>query len=346
MNHYQSQANSTTDLMSILLANFAINPYTDKLCLFVIIPISLLGTLFNLISFGIFCKKTFGDIPLFKYMRAYTLSSLIVSSSLIFSFYCSPYSIPELFLTYSTRIYDCKVPTYVTMFFFFYGNVLDIFINIERASYFSNGFKIFKKISPYTSCLILLLVCVLVNGPNYLLYDIVPDDKLSSLLRLCKLSEFTWSPLGKILLLMSFIIQGPVVMILVILTNIIAVISFRRFLKRKAEFHQNPHNKQEIKTKAQVKKTKKLENINKNLLLMTFYFSIFSVIYHVIQFSAQFVVTILKDVSSNWVSAWFVWITMFVISFKNFSNIFFFYRFNSKFRNYFLFCRKRRQLNK
>ncbi len=316
----QSQENSTFDLISILLTNFAINIYTDKMCLFLIIPMALLGTVFNLASFGIFCKKTFNDIHLFKYLRIYSFSSLIVSSSLIFSFYCSPYTFPVLFLTLSTRIFDCKIPSYVTAFFFFYGNVLDIFIKIDRAISFSNGFNRIKKISPYLICLILLLICVLINGPNYLLYDIVPDSEIPNLLRLCKLSKFTWSPMGKILLLMSFIIQGPAVLIIVIVTNVLAMVSYKRYLKRKNEVHQNSFKKREDESKAHAKKTKKEEILNKKLLFMTFYFSVFSVIYHIIQFSAQFVITIFKDVSSNWISAWFVWHVYYCIQkhFKHF----------------------------
>ncbi len=114
----QTKSNSTEDLRSFLLANLAINVYTDKLSLFLIIPMGIVGTVFNLISFSVFCKKTFGDVALFKYLRVYTFSSLIVSSSLIFSFYFSPYTLPELLLAYSTRIYACQLaPSYVTIFF-------------------------------------------------------------------------------------------------------------------------------------------------------------------------------------------------------------------------------------
>jgi hypothetical protein len=147
--------------------------------------------------------------------------------------------------------------------------------------------------------------------------------------------------MGKILLLMSFIIQGPAVLIIVIVTNVLAMVSYKRYLKRNNEVHKNSFKKREDETKAHAKKTKKEEILNKKLLFMTFYFSVFSVIYHIIQFSAQFVITIFKDVSSNWISAWFVWINMFIIAFKNISNIFFYYHYSIKFRNSLLFFRKR-----
>ena len=257
----QTKANSTIDLISSLLENLVVNKYTDKLFVYVIIPMASLGTLFNLISLVIFFKKSFKDVPLFKYMRVYTLASLIVALSLIFSFHFSPYTFPELLFAYSTRIFNCKiVPSYVTAFFFFYGNVLDIFINIERALCFSNGFKRFKKISPYVICLILLFLCVLINGPSYFLYDIVPDSELETVMRICSLSEFTTSDLGELLLIISYVIQGPVILIILIVTNIIAVISYRRYLKRKEEaHHRNSPRRSGVESGIQKKKKKKMK---------------------------------------------------------------------------------------
>jgi hypothetical protein len=117
----QSKSNSTApiDYTQMILANVQLNKYTDALHLYLIMPMGLFGSLFNLVSFMIFCKKSFDSLPLFKYMRVYTLASLIVSFSLIFMFYFAPYSFPALFLAYITRIYVCKiVPSFVTTFSF------------------------------------------------------------------------------------------------------------------------------------------------------------------------------------------------------------------------------------
>ena len=333
----QTKSNSTEDLRSILLANRPINVYTDKLCLFLIIPMGILGTVFNLISFSVFCKKTFGDVALFKYLRVYTFSSLIVSSSLIFSFYFSPYTLPELLLAYSTRIYACQLaPSYVIIFFFLYENVIDIFINIERALCFSNGFKRYKKISPYLICFILFFVCILINGPNYLLYDIIPDSELATKERICALSGFVLTPVGQLLLMISYIIQGPVVLGISVGTNLIAVISYRKFLKKKAQTRFTNNKNKDNETSA---KEKREEKMNRSLLLMTVYLNILSAIYHLIQFSAQFSLFIFF--LSNWLAAWFVFTGMFIFSLKSILNIFFYYHYNNKFKEALLFCVKK-----
>jgi len=50
---------------------------------------------------------------------------------------------------------------------------------------------------------------------------------------LCKPSDFSLSKLGKITLIISYNLEGPVTFILLILTNIIALNSYKKFNLRK-----------------------------------------------------------------------------------------------------------------
>ena len=327
----QTQANSTepNDLKTLLLANIQFNKYTDAFNIYLIVPSASLSTLLNLICFDIFRKKSFDSVPFFKYMRVYTLASFIVSLSLMFCFYFAPFTLPQFLLAYTARVFACKIfPSFVTAFFFFFENALEIFINIDRAVSFSSKFDRFKKISPYLISLILLLVCALINGPVFLLYDIVEDSELPKTLRLCRLSQFSKSYSGKLFLMISFVIQGPVVLVLVIATNVIAMVSYRRYLKRKTQANElQDLAHREIMTEEQ----KKNEKINKNLLFMTFYLSIFSVVNHSIQFSSQFVIFIFALQPS--VSAWFIFTYTLNFVLKNLMNIFFFYNYSNQFKN-------------
>ncbi len=338
----QSQSNSTApiDFTQMLLANLQVNKYTDALYVYLVVPMGSLGSLFNLLSFLIFCKKSFDTIPLFKYLKVYTLASLIVSVSLIFVFNLAPYTFPAVLLAYTTRIYVCKtLASFVTSFFFFFENTLDVFINLERALCFGTGFREFKKVSPYVISLLLFFLCVLINGPVYFVFDIVEDSQLPSVLRICKLTQFSKSSFGKLFLMISYMLQGPVLLICVIGSNIIALISFRRFLKRKAQLQaQTPI---ENETKAQKKKRIQDEKTNKKLFFMTFYLSIFSVLNHLMVFTSQFIIFILTMSPS--VTAWIVFIYIFNFAFKNLMNIFFFYNFNKKFKNSLLSYFKKSQ---
>ena len=226
----------------------------------------------------------------------------------------------------------CKLTqSYITLLLFFYQNTLDIFINIERALNFSTRFNSFKKISPYFICFICLIVCVIIHGPNYLLYNIVSDQDLYIKFRYCEKTAFTQSSLGRLLLIISYLVEGPVVLIAVIVTNIISMVSFLRFMKRKAQLNARRVSVNE--SKVEKRKREKDEKINRQLLFMTFYLSIFSILNHIIQITSQIVLFVLN--LSPTVGAWFIFLFAFVVAFKNFSNIFFFYHFNSQFRNSF-----------
>jgi len=325
------------DLIQLLVDSIQYNRYTQAIHQILILSMGSFGTVFNLVSFLIFCKKSFNSVPLFRYLRVYTFASFTGSLTLMSTFFLVTHSYQEVLLAYVTRLYACKIlPSFVNALLFFFENSLDIFINLERALCFSTRFQAIKKISPYLISFLLLILCALINGPVYFLYDIVEDSQLPIELKLCKLTEFTKSYLGRLLLVISFIIQGPVVLILVIATNIIALICFRRYIKKKRLL--NAHNTIENETEIQKKKRKQDEKETKKLFLLTFYLSIFSVLNHLMAFSAQFVVFI--AVLSPTVNAWFILIYTFAFAFKNLINIFFFSKYNRRFRNSLLVCFK------
>jgi len=70
--------------------------------------------------------------------------------------------------------------------------------------------------------------------PIDLAQTFTPDDQLYTRLRLCYLTSFAIKSDTQKLLLTSFIIEGPVVMILAIGSNILAYASYKAFMKRKS----------------------------------------------------------------------------------------------------------------
>ena len=321
-----------------LLSNAALNWYTDKINLYVIVPMGAFGAVFNLTSFVIFCKKSYMKLTLFKYMRVYAFVSLILSSSCIFFFSTAPYSLYKVALSYEARIFNCEITQPVIAGLFFYSNVLEIFINIERALCFRTGYERFKKVPPYIICLILLVVCAVVHSPNYFILEIVKDNELPEMLKYCKLTKFWASSLGKITLMICYILEGPVVVTLVVITNVISVISFKKYLKRKSNLRirtTQPSRNRNTENSEKKQIERKNEKRDKQLLYMTFNLSLFSIGVHIVQIVSLFIYVIYP--MSPTVSAWFVCCNTFVCVLKVFSNIFFFYRYNIRFRNS-LFC--------
>ena len=94
--------------------------------------------------------------------------------------------------------------------------------------------------------------------------------------------------------------EGPVVLIAVIVTNIISMVSFLRFMKRKAQLNARRASVNESELE---KRKRKDEKINRQLLFMTFYLSIFSILNHIVQISSQFVFVFNLSPS---IGAWFM----------------------------------------
>ncbi len=87
-------------------------------------------------------------------------------------------------------------------------------------------------------------------------------DQIFILYILCKPSDFSLAKLGKITLIIT--LEGPVTFILLILTNIIALNSYKKFNLRKELVDRT--NNIEMMSKGEIKK--KIENKDRKLMMM------------------------------------------------------------------------------
>jgi len=202
---------------------------------------------------------------------------------------------------------------------FFYGNCLDILMNLERALNYSNGYQNLKKISPYLICFIVLIICIIINLPSNLALTYTPDDQLYIKLTLCYTTTFATMPVTKVILIVSYIIEGPIVMILVIGSNILAYISYKSYMKRKQESMNN--NRSAELTEIEKRKQAKTEKMNKKLLMMTIYLTIFSIISHLIQFGSQLISSVFNSQINSILFGWSRLIFLFIAIFKHFFTI-------------------------
>ena len=259
-------------LNSLLLANLRTTYYSDALDLYLIVPMALIGTILNAISILILTRKTFKNINIFKIMLVYSITSLIVTFFLIFFFLYAPYILFELSISIIGRIYTCYLLNGIILLFFFYGNCLDIIMNLERALSFSNSYQKIKQTSPYLICFIALIICIIIHIPSDLAQAHIPDDQLYVKFRLCYTTAFATNPFTKMILILSYIIEGPIIMILVIGSNILAYTSYKSFMKRKQESTNN--NRSTELTESEKRKQAKIETMNKKLLMMAIYLTI------------------------------------------------------------------------
>ena len=145
-------------------------------------------------------------------------------------------------------------------------------------------------------------------------------------------SDFALSKLGKIILIISYILEGPVIFILLIVTNIIAVICYKKFNQKKELIERA--NNIEMLAEGEIKKKSKIEKKDRNLLMMTSYMSLLSIVTIFLQFTIQFSY-ITQSTSLNQKNlGWLLFASIFSIALKQFTSIIIYFNYKT-FRNKF-----------
>ena len=278
-------------LNSLLLANIRSTYLTDALYLYLMVPMAIIGTFLNMINIFILTKKTFTNINIYKIMIVYSLNSFIISFITIFSgLLFNPHILFDLSISEIGRIYTCYISTLIIPMFYFYGNCLDILMNLERALSFSSKYQKLKQTSPYLICFIVLIVCIIIHLPSDFSRNHVPNDQLYVTLRLCSITQFATASITQMILIVSYIIEGPIVMILEIGSNLFAYISYKSYMKRKEQLTINNNNGRSTElTESEKRKQAKTEKMNQKLLMMSVNLTLFSILSHIIQFLCKFI---------------------------------------------------------
>jgi len=188
-----SNSTDISYLNNLLLANMRTTYLIDALRLYLTTPMAIIGTLLNTISIMILSSKSFRNINYYKLMKVYNLISLLITFGSFFTFLFTPNILFELTISKIARIYCCNIMNYIFIMLFF-----------------------------YLICFIVLIICIIINLPSNLALTYTPDDQLYIKLTLCYTTTFATMPVTKVILIVSYIIEGPIVMILVIGSNILA----------------------------------------------------------------------------------------------------------------------------
>jgi hypothetical protein len=316
--------NATANSRLMFLSNVRSSWLQEIFTLCLIVPMGLIGTVLNLMSLSIFFKKSIRKIALFKYLIILSLVNSTIAFFLIFFFYYTYNIFYELALSINGRIFVSIGINDIILYFFFLGNLIEIMINIERALYFIEGYQKIKKISPYLISFFILVISLLIFTPNFLSIKMVPEDLIYVLYRVSMPTDFALSKIGKLVLIVCYILEGPVVFILLIATNIIAIISYKRFNKRKELIERA--NNIEMMAEGEIKKKNKIEKMDRKLMIITSYLSFISILAQLIQFTAQFFFFINTSLSSNTVG-WLIFASILSITLKQFGSIIIYYNY-------------------
>lgn len=311
----------------------------DSIYVFIVIPLTIAAFILNIVNFGIFCSKDFRHITAFIYLKFYVLNSLVLNVINFFNFVSmSPrYMSFNLSIGIISRIYRCKILSYVVTSFIYHRNILDCIIASERLANFlvDSRMKEMIKYSPNLINILWLICSFIVNAPTYFELTIKSDSEVDMVLysqnleliksfKICGRDEYFKTRPGQLILIAVFILRELATLIAHIIISILTLIYFKKYLIRRALVVTIQNHNEEFR-----RKNKAERNNEKKVTLMIFYFMSFSIICHSVSAALQ----ICLNLISNQIILYHLLLLNYLIySFKNASNFFFFYVFNNKFK--------------
>lgn len=224
---------------------------------------------------------------------------------------------------------------------------MSVLLNIERASSFTEHFKKFKNISPYSACLYLLILCAMINLPTHFLIDIASDSEVYSALKsfenvklfkgICLRNKNSLSSFGITATLFGFFVKGLLTLLLDIISNVLSIVYFKRYLKRKLASLQirelQTVSASVSHTAAQNFQLERIESMKRKQTTMTIYLTLFSIVVYAVELAANVIIYFFYK-NLNVLFA-FEFIIVFLTAFKQNMNFLFFYMFNTNFQHYF-----------
>lgn len=139
--------------------------HIDPIYLHLSIPFTVLGVLLNLICIYVLLKPQFSSKPIFKYLRAYVMSSLIICLSFLFLILTLENQFFEFTSSLMAKFVRCFVLMPILSIMYIYSSLMNILITLERIYIFRPNLNYTNKLSWKTVCLISLIVCIALNMP-------------------------------------------------------------------------------------------------------------------------------------------------------------------------------------
>lgn len=341
----------------------------DSLHIYLVTFLGTVGLFLNAISYMTFSRIKFHKRILKSFMKAYTFNTSVCCLIAIFNFTArSPRFVESITFSFIGGFFRCK-STQIVGALYFFSNVLDCLILLERlsnfvpkiANIFSNYFK------PSRVIFVSFICCVAISSPFLYDYDIRSSsefyDSINNINKIiqskepftfCGRNPFFKTKFGIIISGLVTIIRDLITLIIEIVLSILSIILFRRYLITKKKYFTNFNQinpnfindnnsiqNQNVDTTMNFEESngqpsrqlntlfKKTEKFNTNLTKMTIYLTFCSILLHLV----AAIITIFLILNDNSFTAHiFLLIIIGAYHLKFISNFFFFYRFNNNFK--------------
>ena len=300
-------------------------------------PFSCISILMNLITYIILRKKKFQSSKIFTYLRYNAFNSLIISLLLLTRFTVISYNFFDFTNTYGALVYACYFFLPFLSIFYLNGNLLDIYITIERVHHLVPNNSLKRIVNTKHFWLIIFMVSLIINIPNFFvsqpfyLYFKLNDNTIIRKY-LAKPTVFSASNLGKLITYMIYFIRDILTLVIKIILNIYAVVLIRKYfykvksnLKRINRVSAQTENVNDLNTKSYYTK------VDRNLTFISISMCILSSFENIFYIASYILAAFKYD--DTLLNLYFF--SNIIIAFKHSSNLIILYSFNSVFKQEF-----------
>ena len=272
------------------------------------------------------------------YLIIYSINSCLICfiGSCLFIGY-SPRYIP-VYLEFYAQIIRCKLISYIGPSLYMFGNILDIFISLERLStVYRLANRITKLVEPLVNCSIFLFISFLINLPSLLIFRIRTYDEFNNDFILeprtftyCGQTEFfhrIYSYPLFIVYVFVMLFRDILTLIMEILVGSICIVYYRKHQNRLRRLCGSEQMNNSTSIHIQ-----RIEEGGQKLLKMTIWMSVLSIISHLIIFFTYLFPMISSYLLNSFNNFYLISLSVFFFGLKHLSNFLLFYLFNNNFR--------------
>ena len=305
--------------------------------LYVLLPISLIGVVFNWISYKVFSDTAVFTKRIYSYLTVYSINSAFLGL-LDSVFYLMSLKVNGVILNYS--FYECSfyvsyayLPLHLTLFFF--GSILDCFLVFDRIRFMTNSFRFVDSLPISAIMYGAFAYCFIVDLPVFFYSEPARAEFLlnsTSLIGVYWTSKtpFYSSSLGFIFNFIQYFLDDFCMLCLEVSLNIASCYLLRKKIKELNETMFLREQVQDISASelSLIQELKSIQRTETRLTIITIVLCSFSSLEHIFVLSANVVAKIFDNQTlNNLLNLSFVFVTL-----KSVSNFFVFYFVNEKFK--------------
>jgi hypothetical protein len=244
--------NSTSSINKVIFVTLdsALNSVGSKwpqeIVFLCVIPMGAIGTLLNIFGLIILNGEDF-QLPIYDYMRIYTLNSTCISFATIFRFINNSRRFFAFSNTNTAQFFTGNIFIPIINILFCYGGYLDSLLTFDRVVLLSGTMKWFHKLNPKIVCFTIFVASNIAMMPYWFFYKTAMRVVKLSPNETFSLYTYTTTPFAKgdtgvLLRSIGFAIADITPLVLLISFSISTVILLKRYTVKKMRLMQSGTN--------------------------------------------------------------------------------------------------------